>query len=216
MAPFPSTPVTLTGGCGCGAVRYTISIPEVTQRPVLATLKDGQNVHLPQFMICHCDDCRRYTASLAPPWIVCPVDMATFSLMQLESEPNDTPEVKVSAAKSLYPSNATQSTYLMHFQSPKRPQVHRTFCRRCGTSIFYTVSPHMPGYVPTLEILMATLDRECLQMEFVRPDRHAWWQFGIEWVQKWFTNGDDTLHTDVNGHGTKLPIHADTDVTSTV
>ena len=66
----------------------------------------------------------------------------------------------------------------------------------------------MPGYVPTLEILMASLDRECLEREYVRPDRHAWWKYGIPWVKEWQTTG--------KVDGRVLPIHDTTNITKTV
>ena len=137
MSHLPSSAVTLTGGCGCSCVRYTISIPPLSSRPILATDKSTNTpIRLPQFLTCHCDDCRRYTASFAPPYTVCPIDMLSLTLLPRDADADGT-AVEIPASGALHPSEATRRTWLVHFQSPRKEQVHRTFCGRCGTSLFY-------------------------------------------------------------------------------
>jgi hypothetical protein len=57
--------------------------------------------------------------------------------------------------------------------------------------------------VPMVDIVMGSLDKESLEMEGVRPDRHFYWNHGVEWVKNVITGGDGTLN------GEKLPRHPD-------
>ena len=36
-----------------------------------------------------------------------------------------------------------------------------------------------------LDILYGTIDREFLEEEGMRPERHMWWGLGIGWVKGW-------------------------------
>ena len=41
-----------------------------------------------------------------------------------------------------------------------------------------------------LDILMGTIDWENLERVELRPERHVWWEKGIEWVKTLFSEGD--------------------------
>ena len=77
------------------------------------------------------------------------------------------------------------------------PDVTRSFCGQCGTNLLYVYEAVSPGN----DIVLGTLDRESLEMEGVRPDRHFYWASGIEWVENMVANGDSALN------GMKLPWH---------
>lgn len=58
--------------------------------------------------------------------------------------------------------------------------------------------------VPTVDIVLGSLDTESLEMEGVRPDRHFYWESGVSWVKRLVREGDESL-----GEGERLPRHPD-------
>ncbi|KFH42347.1 hypothetical protein ACRE_069180 [Hapsidospora chrysogenum ATCC 11550] len=85
--PLPSQPLILTGGCSCGAIRYRIAVPESSSRPPVPFFPDGHDP-MPNPVSCHCNDCRRATASLLPViFLQCPAPMVTVSV--LEESPDE-------------------------------------------------------------------------------------------------------------------------------
>lgn len=95
-----------SGGCHCGAIRYSLS---------------GEPKHS---SVCHCESCRRTTGGLSTAWLGYPSEALTL----------ERGEAKV------YNSSGG---------------VERKFCGQCGTSLFYTNEPAMPGIV---DVLTVTLD----------------------------------------------------------
>lgn len=86
--PLPDEALTVTGGCNCGAIRYRIAIPPVSDRPahfaVVATEGESQkeaSPRLPMVITDHCNDCRSATSSILPAWILTPEDMITLSCL---------------------------------------------------------------------------------------------------------------------------------------
>ena len=55
--------------------------------------------------------------------------------------------------------------------------------------------------LPMVDIVLGSLDKESLETEGVRPDRHFFWEDGVTWVKQVMTEGDVTLN------GEKLPRH---------
>ena len=49
------SPLPITGGCGCGAVRYSLTVPP------------------DEVLVCHCPDCRRALGAHAVAWLLLPV-----------------------------------------------------------------------------------------------------------------------------------------------
>ncbi len=47
-----------------------------------------------------------------------------------------------------------------------------------------------PGWTlgEIVDIAVGTLDRESI--EVVRPDRHGWWEDGVEWIRRLVSDGD--------------------------
>lgn len=209
---LPDAATTLRGGCGCGAVRYTMRIPDLASRPIFLKAGDSKgqgDLRYPLMLVCHCNDCRRATGSLTSPATMCPVIYITFSLLKRPVDGHDVgviaegkvQRLDVDAANAVKQTDATRQTYLQHYQSPTQKPVNRTFCGRCGTPTGNCYYP-LPGpFLPSFDILLGTLDRD--DLEKVRPDRHFWWESGVGWVQRWFTQGDTSLGGDLKG----IPCH---------
>ena len=74
----------VNGGCGCGAVRYKLSIPEPIQRPLYPYSQKsgrGEEVRLPMARVDHPNDCWRATGNLLPFRIREPVVFVTAPLI---------------------------------------------------------------------------------------------------------------------------------------
>ena len=46
-----------------------------------------------------------------------------------------------------------------------------------------------------LDVVLGTVDRECLEGYDMRPERQLWWDCGMEWVQK------------ISERGLDVPVH---------
>jgi len=114
-----------TGGCHCGAIRYSV---------------DGEPTHS---SVCHCESCRRTTGGLATAWLGYPSAALTVE----QGEPRS------------YSSSSG---------------VERRFCGTCGTSLFYTNEPAMPGVV---DVLTVTLD----EPEAFPPALHVQMADALPW-----------------------------------
>jgi hypothetical protein len=57
--------------------------------------------------------------------------------------------------------------------------------------------------IPMVDIVLGSLDSESLERQGVRPDRHFYWDSGINWVKRLVAEGDSSLDTE------KLPRHPD-------
>lgn len=204
MAFLPPTPLTLTGGCMCTALRYEITIPALPSRPLLPRAAptpinpagDTIPTRLPLIDIDHCTPCRRACGSLFQCWFICQQSWVSFTLQPRPlslpragsasyTEPFDAADgIKYSCAEVVDPSEEVlERTYLGHWNSSEN--VHRCFCSRCGTGVTYCASKER-GSEWTLggmvDVAVGTLDTESL--EVVRPDRHGWWDLGIGWVKE--------------------------------
>jgi hypothetical protein len=229
MSSLPPGPLSLTGGCSCSAIRYTISIPAVAQRDLFthqqsASTSSGhqpQHHHsssgpsapssptataaprLPFVTIDHCQDCRRATGTVLQAWLICPRPWVSF---RLQPRPADDSR-EASYADPFSPTEAFPracpavvspdpdllvGSYLACFQSS--PDVRRCFCARCGTTLTYAYTgpagagAEMP---PLVDVALGSLDGECLAG--VRPERHCWWDDGVDWVKRMVWKGDTSL-----------------------
>jgi hypothetical protein len=118
----------VSGGCLCGAVRFTARLP---------SLFCGH---------CHCSMCRRNHGAGYVTWFGIPVDRLTLSRGREE---------------------------LVRFASSE--QGTRSFCRRCGTSLFCDNAAH-PERV---EIALGTMDEPIDRA----PELHIFFDSRAPWVQ---------------------------------
>ena len=40
-----------------------------------------------------------------------------------------------------------------------------------------------------LDILLGTVDREALDGDWLTPERHLWWECGVDWIRKFSREG---------------------------
>ena len=76
----------------------------------------------------------------------------------------------------------------------------RSFCGKCGTNLSYVCESR--DEFKTVDIVLGSLEKESLEVEGVRPDRHFYWDSGVEWVKDWVREGDGVL-----GDSGNLPRH---------
>ncbi|KFY45971.1 hypothetical protein V494_00671 [Pseudogymnoascus sp. VKM F-4513 (FW-928)] len=200
MASLPATPFTLTGGCFCNAVKYTVNVPELAERPTIPNppkfplgpqTEDAK--HLPIISIDHCNSCRRVAGSIIQPWFICLQKWTTFSLLPRSATGADAgAEVRIIPAATVDALRTTkeilEKTYLSYFSSSK--DVHRTFCGKCGTGLTY----HYTGdddelsqddkWGPYFDVALGTLDKESTEIQGVRPTRHGHCDDAIGWVKE--------------------------------
>ena len=92
--PMPKSAFTVSGGCNCRAVRYTISIPDSDFRVVVTTTApfeppselDSIQLTLPFAAIDYCNDCRSATGAIMPMWLCVPASMITATCLRVTSD----------------------------------------------------------------------------------------------------------------------------------
>ena len=183
----------------CRAIRYKIDIPPVSQRP----LRPGSEkpTPLPYTIFCHCDDCRRATASLVLSGFFVPKDMVSVSLQSRSSPPpskvskaldpvyDDAIRSWVPASEVFAPVAATADSFLALYKSSE--MVYRYFCARCGTNVCITRYPMREHWPQMLDVLLGSIDRGDLKNELLVPDKHVFWESGVPWFTKLLDEGSD-------------------------
>jgi hypothetical protein len=206
----------LYGGCYCSEIRYSIIIPPLAERPVLLpaekNTKENVDVRPPIFNLDHCNDCRKAGANLVPGWVICPQSWVKWSV-RVSKEPLPVPKgclegrdvrggerTDITTEEMVQRPSSLEGIFTFYQSSP---EAWRTFCTKCGTNLsFVCLTERGSGAAPTIDVTFGSLDRESLEQPGVRPDRHFWYNRGIEWVQKVITDGDTIL-----GQGRALPRH---------
>jgi hypothetical protein len=61
------------------------------------------------------------------------------------------------------------------------------------------------GFPDMLDITLGSVDRHHLDSDALVPERHLWWDYGIDWIRRLATEGYGAL-----------PIHPDYRLTDTV
>ncbi|MCJ1408890.1 hypothetical protein MMC19_002967 [Ptychographa xylographoides] len=193
--PLPTSSLLLHGGCNCRAIRYKISVPALADRP-LHPCSDGK-VPLPMLVIDHCNDCRRATGALLPLWICTPIAFVAVSCIARSSSSlpgtadNDADREWSPAEKVFGPDAPGGDNYLSTYESSEG--VTRTFCARCGTNLTYLRHPLPKEWPMMLDMLLGTVDRDDLDTEAAIPERHLWWNWGVGWIKRLVSDGDNGL-----------------------
>lgn len=180
-------------------MRYTILVPSLLSRPVLPD-KDllGAEIRPPEIILDHCNKCRRVSGAIIQAWFICPQEWVELSVT---TENSLNPEKKASlfTTKDLIQSKPGTTPAVNYHSSP---EVTRSFCGRCGTNLLYVFEGREKNNpIPMVDIVLGSFDTESLEMEGVRPDRHFYWDSGIEWVKNLVVEGDSILN------GERLPRH---------
>ena len=192
--PLPKTAFAIHGGCGCGAIRYTVNVPEFSCRPQNPYRTHGvkldEDLRLPMVTVDHCNDCRRATGAILPMGLV-----TEISTVEMTCEMRSDPETrKEMSAEELFnfETIADHDVFLTCYKSSEKRS--RWFCGRCGSSLAYTIDP---GAVPSewgwpkmLDLWLGTVDREDLDDgDNLAPERQMWCDKGVGWIRRFARNG---------------------------
>lgn len=204
---LPETPFILTGGCFCSAIRYSISVPSLTERPLIipaqpeAPLLPTNKVteRLPMITLDHCTSCRRVAGALVESWCIIPQHWMHFRLLPRHADFSKSPDSVLTPSTAEYLTNKglQNTSYVTHLQSSE--ESNRTFCGKCGTHLtfFHSGPPgemsKRGGWGPYFDVSCGSLDRESLEREGFRPDRQVWGDDGIEWVVRLVNQGSRSL-----------------------
>ncbi|KAF2819251.1 hypothetical protein CC86DRAFT_149193 [Ophiobolus disseminans] len=212
--PLPDEALSIDGGCNCGAIRYRVAIPVLADRSLHPLSPAKTPVSLPFLVLDHCNDCRRATGSLLPAWLCAPINICSVSLVPAslatlaskaaarQGQSDEQHSLWTSAADVFSPTPASADHFLASFESSN--ERWRWFCSRCGTSIAYTaVMPE--GFPDMLDIALGSVQRSQLDSHALIPERHLWWDYGIDWIRGLATEGYGSL-----------PIHPDYRLADTV
>ena len=206
MSALPEKAFTVTGGCYCQAIRYTISVPELSARPKHesdygATIGEHKatNNYLPRVEIDHCSMCRRIQGSVAVVWIMALRSWVTFSLSPRTSD-QTTAESKEQRLQppTMDVLNGTpevlEKSFVSKFSSSE--DVDRVFCSKCGTHLTFRHNKpeeSTPESKQSIDLTFGSLDPEFLEWECLKPTDTAYEEFGIGWVRRWLKGGEMTL-----------------------
>jgi hypothetical protein len=212
--PAPDHPFTAKGGCFCRAIRYKISVPVKSERPLNVFHEGGPDFPSPSLpMICidHCNDCRRSTGSILPHWMVTPANYVEVSCIPRSSTviPANSNTAKTSGeeeeksrgawinAVDIFTSDtaASSDTWLSFYLSSQGRT--RCFCARCGTNVVAHVDPkHLPPGAPHfMAIVLGTIDREDLEVHELKAERQLWYDLGIRWIKEISDHGQKDILT---------------------
>ena len=217
MALLPREALELNGGCYCQAIRYSIKIPPLEDRPAIPNALDtpiaaGHSVKtlFPLIGFDHCTDCRQSSGAIVQCWIICPTEWVKWSLLPKPTETKlavddeilpsvsknsvqtKMPRLELHTAEAVGPTSAREGqphTYVTGFNSSD--PVTRSFCSRCGTNLTYWKHPTTPQSFNTIDITVGSLDKESINI--TRPERHGWWDSGINWLKWMLRSGDGCL-----------------------
>ena len=206
--PLPPDSFTVHGGCNSQAVRYAIHVPSQAERIPFPPPPENKVVELPHIVICRCNDCRSAVGNLTLAGFCCQIDIVEVSALKRASS-SRTPSFTEAAKDNLPASGKVNiadtdprrewlpAQKMFPLESPpldsflavyhSSAKAARTFCTRCGCGLTYTfMGPREPLM---LDVYLGTVDREDLDKYVLRPDRHVWWDHGIEWVRELYKSG---------------------------
>ncbi|KAF2221752.1 Mss4-like protein [Elsinoe ampelina] len=192
MGRLPESPLSLYGGCLCGAVRYTIEVPELQDRPQAEDAMQGGGgssdddyPRMPLVSWCHCTSCRVGSGGLVASWLGTPQAWVSFTTQEAKGTTRQQAIRDILLGANVVDQKTTIGVYC-HTKGN-----FRTFCKRCGSSLTFSEEggETFRGMGPLIDVATGTLDNESL--ELVRADRHTWWSDGRGWIKDLFRTGDE-------------------------
>lgn len=199
--PLPPEAIAISGGCNCTAIRYRVSIPSISERPLHPTFDHSSGkdpVHLPFVCIDHCNDCRKATGALLGIGLCSPTSYVELSLLPASpsltststsaARPTDAERAWIPAASIFPPGTTSQDGTTLSFYTSSEGRT-RAFCSNCGTQFAYSAYPYPDAWPRMLDIWIGSVDQAILQRDWLVPERHLWWDVGIEWVRKFGAEG---------------------------
>ncbi|KAK5996416.1 hypothetical protein PT974_01750 [Cladobotryum mycophilum] len=220
--PLPREPIAIRGGCNCGAVRYRITIPSFEERQLYFVhapeeASNPETPRLPLICFCHCNDCRAATGSLLPSWCLAPKEMVTISCLPSQDDDGSMQRLRLaphdasgdSERPSYVPAyglvsgtEPTTGTWLRVYRGTDESmegwdvdkRVHRSFCGRCGTNLFYVICPMPNKFTNMVDVYFGTVDREDLEKPWAQPERQVWHNYGISWIKDAVKDLDGPKH----------------------
>jgi hypothetical protein len=200
MAFLPKEALTLTGGCFCGACRYTIAVPALEDRPIYPPAAptpisptETVKTRVPIIDLDHCQMCRRVSGAIVQCWFICPTDWIKWELRTTDDN-----TVSISCEDGVGPTAKEGDFHLKRFAATDRAT--RSFCGKCGTNLTYM--NRRTDRAPIIDITVGSLDQE--SFELAKPDRHGWWEFGTGWVKDLLTKGNTWLIKHYTGDVSKV------------
>lgn len=198
MAHLPREAVTLTGGCYCKAIRYSIQVPAWDDRPAIPGALDTPisatqkvQTRMPLIDIDHCNCCRQVSGALVQAWFIGMIDWIEWDILLKDQRASDGAPIRrvLSTVEAVGPIEEGKDGLLTHLTRFNRTdQATRTFCSQCGTHLAYISHKRLNTPAAFVDITLGSLDLECLNM--VKPDRHTWWSSGVDWVKNLVRRGD--------------------------
>lgn len=198
---FTKDAVNITGGCNCKAVRYQISVPPFTERPMSPYKTPGANVgdlRIPCVLLCHCSSCRLGSNQVLPIGVIC--EQRTVEVGMLPRSNDNQGALEMADDQRQYSCGtetfdhrtiASKDGHLAVYKSS--PHSSRWFCNRCGTSIGYSMDPGVIpdewGWPTLVSIWSGTIDREHLDKDYMAPERMVWCYDGVPWIRKLAAEG---------------------------
>ncbi|EZG02560.1 hypothetical protein H106_07403 [Trichophyton rubrum CBS 735.88] len=209
MTEFPTHALNLHGGCLCKAVRYTIKVPQASDRGAVKfksqalpanSRPDGRenkegaenvvNIDLPIISIDHCSDCRHAAGAPVQAWFICPQEWIEWDVAVLSPANGLEERVKQTTLQACSkdgqgfyedePNPYLVPTFLSKYSSSE--DVTRTFCARCGTNFtYFTKRPRSSPTGLVVDITIGSMNDESSAV--TRPTRHAWYDSGIPWLR---------------------------------
>ncbi|KIY01791.1 uncharacterized protein Z520_01929 [Fonsecaea multimorphosa CBS 102226] len=202
MSYLPKDAINLTGGCYCKAIRYTVKVPAWDKRPPVPGALDTPisstekvQTKLPLVDIDHCGNCRRQAGCLVQCWLIVPINWVEWDLQPKDEAAGDVGQtLHLSTREAVGPakeneeksSSTSTSTYVSRFCCTDRAT--RVFCSRCGTNLTYLSHKYLDTPQAFVDVAVGSLDPGSI--ELAKPDRHGWWDFGVDWIKTLLRKGD--------------------------
>jgi hypothetical protein len=194
MSYLPKEAVTLTGGCYCKAIRYAIKVPAWQDRPPVPhaietpiSATEKVQTRLPIVDLDHCNNCRQQAGCLIQCWFIVPVSWVEWDLLTKQSSSAETlHQSTVEAVGPVNEGKSPPSTFVSRFSCTDRAT--RSFCSRCGTNLTYVSHKRLDTAAAFVDVTVGSLDPNSLEM--AKPDRHGWWDSGVEWIKNLLSKGD--------------------------